>query len=138
MSLTFEQANDELLHLVSTAWYPTTYRIFYESIDTEQLHDRNPFCRVWIRHASGGQRTLGGKGNRMFQRRGNLQIEVSAPVGKGLSESYQLAKVLTDAIEGHTTPGGIWFRNVRINERGSDGTYTTVAVFAEFVYDEVK
>ncbi len=140
--LTYEQANDEMLTLFKTAWetddYASTFQIYYESVDQERPVGEQPLCRIWIRHASGQQRSLGGRGQRKFDRRGQVQIEILTPTGKGLSDSYRLAKVAADAFEGQRTPGGIWFRNVRISERGTDGIYLQMAVFADFVYDEVK
>ena len=60
------------------------------------------------------------------------------PVGDGLSGARVLGKVVVDAYQGKSTPGGAWFRNVRLQEVGPDGNWSQVNVVAEFTYDEIQ
>ncbi len=139
MSLTHEAAVDELTTVITDAWTPTTHLIILPDEDKDKPATQTPWAQVVIRHAGGGQRTLSGNSNsRMFNRIGIAIIMVFTPIGNGLQESYQLAKVLTDAFEGKSTPGGMWFREVRIDEIGRSGTYQQLNVIAEFTYDEIK
>ena len=136
--MTFEEANNDILGMITEAWNQTGFKIFYESVADEQLEVTEPFIRVWVRHTGGGQRSLGGKDNRIFDRRGFVRIEVHARIANGLQESYQLAKVVTDAYEGKSSDNGVWFRRVRINEMGKDGMFNRVDVIIDFEYHETK
>lgn len=133
-----EQAYDELLSMFKTGWEVTGHAAHFEGLDLEKSVGQDPYARVWIRHSGGGQVSMGGVGNRMFERRGSIQIEIASPTGNGLSESYQLAKVAADVFEGKSSPGGIWFRNVRWRERGESGGFNHVLVTADFIYNDVK
>lgn len=138
MTLTYKQANDDILKMITNAWAVTGNKIYFESVQDDRQTDTLPFCKVWIRHASGGQRTLGGKGARIFERRGFVRIEVYSRITNGLQESYQLAKVAGDAYEGRSSDNGVWFRRVRISEMGKDGIFNRVDVIVDFEYHEMK
>ena len=138
MSLTFEQANDDMMKMINDAWSVTGHKIFFESVVDEREQETLPFLRVFVRHAGGGQRTLGGVDSRMFERRGFLRFEVYARITNGLQESYQLAKVVADAYEGRSSDNGVWFRRVRISERGKDGIFNRTDVIVDFEYHEMK
>ena len=138
MSLTYEQANDDMLKMITDAWSVTGNKIYFESVQDDRETDTLPFYKVWIRHVDGGQRTLGGKGARLFDRKGFVRIEVYSRITNGLQESYQLAKVASDAYEGRSSDNGVWFRQVRIREMGKDGTFNRTDVIVDFEYHEMK
>lgn len=138
MSLTFEQANDDIQKMITSAWSTTGYPMFYESVQGERDEQTEPFIRIWVRHTFGGQRTLGGQGSRIFERRGFVRIEVYSRITNGLQESYQLAKVASDAYEGRSSDNGVWFRRVRISEMGKDGIFNRTDVIVDFEYHEMK
>lgn len=133
-----EQAVDEMQTVVKAAWDPTGHRIFWESVEWDRENDDSAWAVSTIRHVSGRQVSLGGLGWRSFERTGIIFLQVFTRVGNGLQESYQLAKVFLDAFEGVSTPGGVWFRNVKINEAGKDGAFSQTNVTVEFRYDELK
>lgn len=138
MSLTYEQAVDEILTIFKTAWDTTTYDVFYQSVKTSRGSSTDPWAVVSISHAGGFQATLSGvTGSKTYRRQGELEVHIFTAVGKGLQEFYNLAKVVTDAYEGSST-GGVWFRNVRINEIGRDGEFVQNRVVVDFQYDEIK
>lgn len=138
MSLTYAQANDEILAQLKAVWDPTGNKLFYEYIRDQKDTDMSPWATVIIRHAAGQQDTLGGHGHRSFLRLGVLIVTINTPSGSGLSEAYALAKVVADAYEGASSPNGVWFRNVRINELGRDGTFYQTNVLVDFEYTETK
>lgn len=139
MTLTFAQARDEILTLFKTAWDATGHEAFYEDVKKQRDNTQDPWAWVILRHATGGQTALNGNaGERMFSRLGFVQVSVYTAIGGGLQDSYDLAKVVADAYEGASTSGGVWFRNVRINEIGRDGEFFIVNVIVDFEYDEVK
>ena len=138
MSLTFEQAYDEMMSLLNDVWTPTGYTMHWEGVREDRDTDSSPWASVVVRHADGGQRTLGGSGSRIFNRTGVIIVEVNTPSTSGLSEAYQLAKVVADAYEGSSSPNGVWFRNVSMRENGRDGTFNKLEVVVEFNYHELK
>lgn len=138
MNLTFAQANDNILALLKAAWDPTGHEMFYDDIREQREMDQTPWAQVVVRHAAGQQDTLGGIGNRSFLRLGVVIVTINTPSGSGLSTAYALAKVVADAYEGVSSPNGVWFRNVRINELGRDGTFYRTNVLIDFEYSEMK
>lgn len=139
MSLTHQQARDEMFDVLKAAWDTTTYDIFWEDVRKQRGKNEKPWATVTLQHASGFQSTLSGAvGSRTFTRLGFITVQIFTPNGKGLQDAYDLAKVVSDAFEGTSTPGGVWFRNVRLNEVGRDGEFFQLNVIVEFRYDEVK
>ncbi len=138
MSLTFEQAEDEMLTMLNTAWLTTGYDMFWEDVRDQRSADSDPWASTYLRHTFSNQSTLGGQGNRSFTRIGMITVQIFTPIGKGLSESRMLAKVVSDTFEGKASPGGVWFKNVRPKEVGRDGEFYQIDVLIEFSYDEVK
>lgn len=134
--MTYQQAYDAILTLFNTSWVTTGHRVFYENVENDRETDDTAFAYVDFAHATGFQATLGGA-NRSFRRQGIITIRIFTQAGKGLQESHQLAKVAADAFEGQST-GGVWFRNVRINETGRNGAFYQTNVVVEFEYDERK
>lgn len=136
--MTFEEATDQILDIFKTAWDPTGYKAFYDDVRDQRETDKSPWAAVMVRHAAGRQNNLGGIGNRSFLRLGVLIITINTPSASGLSAGYQLAKVVADAYEGASSPNGVWFRNVRLNELGRDGSFYQMNVLADFEYHETK
>jgi hypothetical protein len=133
--MTPEEAVDEILALFQEAWATTNLKAFYEGKEDDRNSNNQSFAMVNIRHTIGRNAAIG---DLFFRREGLLYVQIFVPTGNGLSESYQLAKVVLDAYEGKRTPGGAWFRNCRMNESGRDGTFSVMAVIIEFVYHEEK
>lgn len=138
MSLTYAQAVDDMLTMLKTAWDPTGHELFYDNVREQREDDTSPWAMVMVRHATGGQDTLGAVGGRMFSRIGIMIVTINTPSGSGLSSAYSLAKVVADAFEGTSSPNGVWFRNVRINESGRDGAFYQTNVVIDFEYFESK
>lgn len=138
-SLTFEQARDEIMTVFKTAWDTTTYPAVYEDTKAARPSSQTPFARPILRHVTGSQASLtGGLGTSRFQREGILTVQIYTPQGSGLTSGYSLVKIVADAFEGTATPGGVWFRDVRLNEIGADGDFFVINVLIDFEYDEVK
>lgn len=137
MSITFKQARNEMLGLIHNAWLTTGF--------TMKWPDRKfvkpnlvPWAETILRHyPDGGQKGFG-DGVKRYERIGLLTVIIYVPGGEGLSDGYDLAKVLADAIEGKSTPGGVWFRHLNIRERSTSGDYAVLSVETLFTYDEVK
>jgi len=137
MSLTREQARDEMLALFKTAW-GSTYNVLWDDVAGAKPAADEPYARATVIHGAAGQRTMGGAGARRFSRSGSVIVQVFVPRGRGLALADQLSKVAVDAFEAQRTPGDVWFRNVRANEIGGQTTWFQTNVIADFTYDEIK
>lgn len=139
----FSDARNAVMDKFTTAWNAQADPpvLLYEDVHTED--DRptgdSPWAWVQMRHLTGDQATLGEVGNRRFERRGLITVEIYVPAGLGLTTADDLSKVAQDAFEGQeTAPDAVLFRNVRMNEVGRNGPWFQVNVLAEFDYQEVK
>lgn len=141
MSLTYAQAVDDINTMFKDAidaLAPDAPTIHWDNVREQRGTNDDPFIAWMIRHATGRQDTLGGVGNRSFLRVGNAIAMIYTPTGKGLSESYSLGKTVADAFEGKSSPNGVWFRNVRIQEIGKESEFFETHVTVEFEYYETK
>lgn len=139
MSATYTQARDEIFAVISTAWATTGFLMLWPDKVGEKPPTRSPWARTTLRHTDGGQSTLANhQGLQRFRRDGILTVQIFTPVGEGTERSYDLAKVISDALEGTTTAKGVWFRNVRLKEIGSDTPWFQVNINSDFYYEELK
>lgn len=140
MSLSYRAARDEISDAFTDAWRLAnpTFPIVYEDAPAPS-RSALPWARLTIRHNRGEQEAMANPlGNRLFFRDGVVTVQIFTPAGEGLTRSYDLAKVAADAFEGRATPGGVWFRSVRIREIGPDGNWYQINVVADFQYNEAK
>ena len=141
MSLTYNQAIDEILTVFKNAWPLSDTTVKYDDVanDSNPPPVDSPWARVILRHTTGRQATLANaQGQSRFRREGILTVSVFVKRGFGLPRSPDLATIVRDAFEGKSSPGGVWFRNVRIVEVGADGSWFIKNVVVEFTYDEIK
>ena len=143
MSLTRNEAIDEICAIFKAAWDATGYgeRVKYDNISKKSLPPDGeiPWARVTLRHATSAQASLAGEvGTRRFRRTGVLTVQVFEPIGSGLSGTTDLPKIVQESYEGVVSTGGVWFRNVRINEVGPDGDFFQTNVVIDFEYDEIR
>lgn len=136
-------AREAIATLFKTAWDAQVGDIpvvVYDDFDTEIPGEDTPWVRFVIRHSIFEQATLANDvGSRRFRRFGIVAVQIYTPPGSGMTEPYKFAKVALDAFEGQSTsPDGVLFRNVRVNEEGQEGPWFKTSVFADFEYDEIK
>lgn len=92
----------------------------------------SPFCfanetfvptagTAWVRfiveQAESEQRTLGGAGNRRFERDGVIRAQINVPLDSGLREADELGAVVIAIFEGVTFQG-VWTGAARTREAG--------------------
>jgi hypothetical protein len=135
------QARDEINLLFRTAWLADVNSqnlpIMYDDHADSKPKGEGSWVRITIRHTSSRQRTFNRPGQRRFTRLGTVFIQVFSASGHGLSKLDLLTNIVTKSIEGKSTPGGIWFRNVVANEIGHTGPWFQANVSGVFEYDEV-
>jgi len=138
MTLTVAQARDDMTKMVKDVW-PTGKTLVYDDIAGAEIPSADLWGRVTIRHVEGFQSTLSGAlGKQRYTRIGVLTVQIFAASGKGLSDADATAKIVLDAFEGKASPGGVWFRNGKVQEVGPDGNFFQMNVTFTFEYDEVK
>lgn len=144
MSLTRQEAIDDMLGRVKAAWDTTGFgsRVAYDAVGTTSAppSGQEPWIRPMVRHSGGEQATLQGEtGNRRFRRFGTLTVQVFHPVGVGLvGGATDYADVIRDAFEGVGSNEGMIYRDVSVNEIGVDGDFFQSNVQIDFEYDELK
>jgi len=142
MSLTRDQARDEMMAVVNTALtgYNASFLIVWADEDSNRRpKDRTAHAIVGVYHTAGEQATMGTiSGGRTFRRYGYIEVLVMTPEGDGLTLADELATIVHDALEGVTTSGGVIFRNVRAVEEGKSGSFCVTNVSADFEYDQIK
>jgi len=154
VSLTFEEARDEIMDQFTTVWEAgdnaimgVSVRIKYEGIEFKgtavEPFTNSAWCRISIQHSGGGESLAGALGTHTYERVGVVYVQVFMPkkyrYTDGMAKLERLAMLARDAFEGQKTSGGVWFRQCRITEAGVDeGPWNQFNVMAEFVYDEVK
>jgi hypothetical protein len=147
VSLTFEQARDEMLTRFKTQWDADTPAVNGGTVPTVEFTNIEKlvapvigaaWARVAVQHSEGFQATLGETGGRRFSRTGFVSVSIYVPTASGLALLDRLSKIAQDAFEGKATPGGVWFRNVRFREGTPEGAWFQGAVLADFEYDQVK
>lgn len=139
MSATFDVANDEILAFFDAAWTGTGLLALYENVHGDKPTAQEAWARVSLRNAPRGQTSLtGANGTNRFDRTGILTVQIFIPNGQGLSQGYNLGKIVIDAFEGKTTASQVWFRNAGITPIGPSDEWFQLNVTVEFSYDEIK
>lgn len=147
MAADINTAYDEILGAFRTAWEAnagafnggTPPEVRYDGVgDPGPPDSDDPWARVQIRHLTGTQASLAGAdAKRRFERAGIITIQVFWPLSQAaLSNARSLADVAREAFEGKATVSHVWFRNVRVQEVGADGSWYQVNILADFEYDE--
>ena len=151
MATTLELATNQILARFTEQWDADTpailggsplvpAQILYELTNFEGRPEdekrTDPWCRVTIKHVSGGQATLRGSGA-LFQHNGIVIVQVfaSARDNTGSTVATRLAMVASKAFEGRRTPN-VWFKSVRYEEIGREGTWYQINVSADFEWNE--
>lgn len=139
-SLTYAQATDEIADLFKDAWDAGAggAPLLYRDVDADE-----PTAPLWARlsvtHFHGQQSSLSNHiGQRVFDRRGVVTVQLFGLAGSGLSTVHPLVMLAVDAFEGKSTAGAVWFRNVRAIEGPSEDKWVEVNVLADFEYSQIK
>lgn len=133
--MTFDEARDAMLATFKAAWDPRV--ALYPDVPGDPPSSAVLWARVTLLHAVGRQASLtGGLGTVKYERQGILWIQVFAPVGDGKKAGYDAAQVLVNAYQ--AAQGSVWYRNIRMNEMGTDGAFERLDVMTDFEYTDVR
>jgi hypothetical protein len=142
-SLTRLEALDEILTPFKTAWDAEegTTLVKYDNVPNDDVPPTTQvnWARCVVRHSASEQASLSGAlGTQRWKRYGILIVQIFEPTAQGLIGSTDLPKIVQDAYEGVRTVGGVWFKDVTVNEIGPSGDFWQTNVLASFEYDEIK
>lgn len=98
-----------------------------------------PWARLVVRHATRGQESLGGVGNRKFETVGTVIVQCFGPLESGTKETDTLVEKAMSILEGVTlSPEGIHFTGATPVEIGPGEDHYQVNVNAAFSWTETK
>lgn len=127
---------DDLIDTVTGDPVPVIYDDVPDEI--EKADPPIAWVRATVAHQTGNQATLAGSsGVRRYTRTGLLTVQIFTPTGDGLSVADEYATAFQSALQGKSTPNGVWFRDVTAQEAGIDGPWFQTNVVGTFEYDEV-
>lgn len=145
MANTYEEARAALSAFARTSWLaalvvvslPSTTPIAYDNLNFDPPEDGSTWARLNIQHITADRASLGSPDTCRFRREGLLSIQIFVPLGDGTLVADQIADSLVEAFEDVGAIENIWFRNIRMKEVGSDGTFHQVNVEVDFTFDRV-
>ncbi len=138
MSVTLTEATERIYQTFSDDWGSTSLFAF----DNEKLVPPKPsddWVRVTVRHAGGGQESLGDVGNRKFTRQGSVFVQCFVPLNEGRAGADLLVIAARNIFEGKTLlPESIRFTGSDVREIGESEGYYQMNMEAFFNYTETK
>ena len=150
MTLTHDEARNEISAQFNNAWNSNSAAVAgyvphveWQGKQPRETPDTNKiWCRFSIQTVSEEQRTLSyivvEPNQRRYEVSGFIFVQLFCP--KSIVNSWEiggkLAQVAKEAFRSKRTPGGVLFRNVRINELKPEDLYHRLNVVGEFEYDE--
>jgi|SRR5688572_14082970 len=151
MTVRYDEARDEMFALFKAAWDANTTAIAgyvpevrWQGKELTTKPDRSKYwARVSLQSVLEQQATLSNcviePGKKKYESAGLIFVQVFAP--KAIATAYdtlqKLAIVARDAYRGKTTPGNVWFRNVRINTLEPEELFYRLNVVGEYEFDEI-
>jgi hypothetical protein len=148
---TITEARDDIMAAFRVEWNSraaaanggTLPKVIWQRVEpsgAQKPKGTEAWARITVEHNEGGQATFGGPGNRLFDREGIVTVQVFTPQksDQGGTVLEALGAIARDAFEGRSTPSGVWFRDVRLQEVGPDEPWWQLNVTAKFNYDELK
>ncbi len=144
-TLTLEEARTEMLDLVETAWdagpiSPVPPLTLDGNRDVNPVAGA-PWARVSVKPGDAFQAGIGpinSNNSALFRHRGHVFVDIFVLQGTGITTLNALARVVTNAFEGVASSSGIWFRNTKFTQIGSDESWYHGQVITEYEHDEIK
>lgn len=148
--ITQVEARGEVFALFKESWDVETEAIAgyvphveYQGVQPRPTPDTEKhWARISIQTVGENQTSLstseGAAGQKRYTAYGLIFVQIFSPrsLNNGFDKGLQLADIAKNAFRGKTTPGKIWFRNVRVNELEPENSFYRLNVVAEFEYDE--
>lgn len=105
----------------------------YASLPPVDAH----WARLTVLWGADAGSTIGEAADRRFWRTGIVAVQVFSPlVDEGLIIGERLAKIARNAFERKRTPGGAWFRDLRVLHVGETDGWRQINVTADVEFEE--
>lgn len=151
MTLEYDAARDEMFALFNAAWQANSAAVVgyvpevrWQGRETTEKPDRSKFwARVSLQSVGEGQATLSNcviePGKKKYESFGLIFVQLFGPKSRATAydDLQKLAMLARDAYRGKTTPGNVWFRNVRINTLQPEELFYRLNVIGEYEFDEI-
>lgn len=128
----------ETLHPASQAdpaHVPYTFR--NEAFTPDTLGSLGAWARLSVIHTRAEQITFGDVGTRKFERRGNVFVQLFAPIDQGVGVLADLAQDVRATLEGQRLEE-LNLKAARTEELPEDGGWAAVVVVVEFRYTDTR
>lgn len=136
--MNYLDARDKIHEPFYSVWKETGYPVVWEDSLAKPPSTETCWARVTIAHVSAGQTSLGcGNDRRRYERIGQLNIQLFAPVHDGNVQLYELGQQIVDAYQA-ARYDDIWFRRVSLLEAMPEGAFQQMNVSAIFTYEDIR
>ena len=108
-------------------------------LDNEGIEPPDNAAHVFltVKSTFNNQRTLGGSGNRKYDRNGIIFVKINTLANTGIVTSNGYVKDVLDIFEG-VSFSGVVCNNTQVTELGSDGKWFSVIVEISCNYEDIK
>lgn len=113
------------------------YTFMREDFSADSLGVLGTWARVSVAHTTAAQITFGNVGTRKFERRGNVFVQLFAPVGQGVGLLATLAGDARKVLEGKRL-GELNLNAARTEEIPDESTWASVTIIVPFRYGETR
>lgn len=150
MTATYTQAVDAMFALFKQAWdagaatiVGSAPAIYWQGVEPVSGPPSDVYwCRVSTQNVMEKQATLGdpsGVGKHRYTAMGLVFVQVFCPMtdAQATDKGRRLAELARNAFRGKEATGGVWFRNVRINELPPEEDLYRFNIVAEYQFDDV-
>lgn len=136
---TVDEAREAVLEHFVAGWGATTpFSLENEKASEAKLGaGSNPWVRLSFRNLDGYQETLGGIGQRIYERVAKVYVQVMAPVDRGMKAGADLAQQARALFEGVRIGELVGYGGV-VRETKPDGKWYVTLVEVAFRYYEKK
>jgi hypothetical protein len=97
-----------------------------------------PYLRAELIYGTSQTASLRGPSGSRHEHSGTLVALLHIQADKGSVHALPLISVVSDTFTGTKSPGGVWFRNPKINTIGPQGTWYVMAATVTFIYDLIR
>lgn len=141
MTVTPDQAIDEMLTVFKTAWdadvMSNGIAVVYPDVSKPITDGSAAWVEAKVQHSVAGEANLFNGDTRRYRNTGFLIFSVYTPFGDGLTLSGGLAKVIINAFE-NARKQSIIYVSAAPTYVGQVGAWHMTNVIVEFVYDTIR
>lgn len=132
-----QEATDAMLGIVKAVADGPGIFMLYDDVPGAIPTNEITWGRAKVLHTAAGAGSISGaSGTTRYQNNGLVWVQLFAPRGDGLVAARAAAQLFVNGFR--TARMAVWFRNVGMNEMGSDGAFERIDVKANFQYDTIE